>query len=241
MIKRHISKVKGGYSNTLRKLSFTTSEFIKCPVNIGETLKWNSGKKVWKDFKLYCKYLDLKVQNPNAGTFQIFHSHRYYQRTIKQLIAKGWATRKGNQVYLKAYQYVWRNLDINRINQKGILRFKYWKIPVTHFSTERRIHDKEKKMITGYLKEIEQEIQKRISKRKLAQIRKALKEKGDFTSRATFSAKSASTTFGYKSTSTGSKLRQKYFEVLPMTPEECKQRFNKKTGRYEEPTKQIAV
>jgi hypothetical protein len=53
-------------------------------------------------------------------------------------------------------------------------------------------------------------------------------------SQATFSAKSAGTLFGFTSAATGSKLRQKYFEVLPMTPEESKPRFNKQRGRYEE-------
>lgn len=237
--KRQLSKAKGGYTtsllskeyNTFRKVSFCSSEFIKCPVNIGETLKWNSTKGAWKEFRLYTRYLDLKAQSPNTGTFRIKHSPRYYQRTIKQLIAKGWAWRDGRTVYLKAYQHVWRDLGIGRVQQKHGLKFKYWKIPVSLFSDQRKI----------YLKEIEVEIRKRIAKRKLAQIRWALKQKGKNEQSETFSAKSAGTTFGYRSPSTGSKLRQIYFEVLPMSEDELRPKFSKERGRYEVPTKKIAI
>jgi len=240
--KRQLLKAKGGSSNSLHFLSFSTSEFIKCPVNIGDALKESARKKIakghcekaWKDFRLYVKYLDLKVQNPNVGTFQIVHSHRYYQRTVKQLILKDWAYRQGRVIHLKSYQHVWRSMGIYRVDDDGVPRFKYWKIPVSIFSEERRT----------YLKEIENEIRKRITKRKLAQIRYALKGKGESLTRAnqaTFSARSASTLFGFTSEATGSKLRQKYFSVIPMTPEESKPRFNKARGRYEEPTKKIAL
>jgi len=235
--KRQFSKVKGLGSttiyldreyNTFRKVSHSVSGFIKCPVNISDSLRDKSDRKSWKDFKLYVKYLDLKVQNPDCGTFQICHSHRYYQRVIKQLLAKGWAWKEGRAVYLKAYQWVWRDMGINRVQYKGYLKFRYWKIPTDGFSLERK----------AYLKEIETEIRKRIAKRKLAQFRYALTEKAD---KATFSAKSAGSQFGYKSPSTGSKLRKHYFSVVQVPAEQAKPRYNRDRGRYEEPTKQIAI
>jgi hypothetical protein len=240
--KRQVSKAKGGCKNSFRFVSFSSATFIKCPVNIGDALKDAASdriakrkfNKVWKDFRLYVKYLDMKVQNPNVGIFQICHSHRYYQRTVKQLIAKDWAFRKNGIIYLRAYQFVWKSLGIYRVDDDKVSRFKYWKIPVETFSIERK----------AYLKEIEDKIRKRITERKLAQIRYALKEKGESFPRAdqaTFSAKSASTLFGFTSSSTGSKLRQKYFNVLPMTKEEARPRFNKARGRFEEPTKKIAI
>lgn len=233
--KGQLSKAKGGYSNsnTLQMLSLPTVEFVKCPVNIGESLKWNSEKKAWMDFRLYLKYLDLKAQNPNAGTFKIYQkdAKKYYERTIKSLVAKGWAAKKGRIVLLKAYQYVWRDLGINRIETKDKRHFKYWKIYVSNFSTSR----------TEYLKELREEIYKRIAKRKLAQFRRALKEKGVFSNEATFSARSAGSTFGYRSPSTGSKLRDKYFEVIQLSPEESKPKYNPKKGRFEEPTKRIVI
>jgi hypothetical protein len=247
--KRHFSKVVGRMYTTIldkehnnfRKLSHASNDtkkaFIKCPVNIGDCLKKPSDRKGWKDFKLYVKYLDMKVQNPDCGTFHITRSevpkksHRFYQRLINQLIERGWASRKGKTVYLRAYQFVWRDMGINRVSagKKKIEKFKYWKIPVSMFSENRQ----------DYLKEIENEIRKRISQRKQAQIRYALKDKDN--TRATFSARSAGSLFGYKSTSTGTKLRSKYFEVIPMTPEEAKPKWNNKNGRYEEPTKEIAL
>ncbi len=240
--KRQVLEAKGGSKNSFRNMSFDSAAFIKCPVNIGDVLKDSASdkiskikfNKVWKDFRLYVKYLDMKVQNPDVGIFQICYSHRYYQRTVKQLIAKDWAFRKNGIIYLRAYQFVWKSLGVYRVDDNMVSRFKYWKIPVKIFSMERKT----------YLKEIEDEIRKRIAKRKLAQIRYALKEKGESSGRAdqaTFSARSAGTLFGFTSSSTGTKLRQKYFNVLPMTKEEAKPRFNKARGRYEEPTKKIAI
>jgi hypothetical protein len=241
-VKRQVLKAKGGCKNSFRNVSFPSATFIKCPVNIADALKDASNNRIvkrkfnkaWKDFRLYVKYLDMKVQNPNVGTFKIYHSHRYYQRTIKDLIAKDWAYRKNGIIYLRAYQYVWKSIGIYRVDDDKVSRFKYWKIPVEIFSIERKT----------FLKEIEDEIRKRITKRKLAQIRYALKGKGESSGRAdqaTFSARSAGTLFGFTSTSTGTKLRQKYFNVLPMTEEEAKPRFNKAHGRFEEPTKKIAI
>lgn len=241
-MKRQVLKAKGGSKNSFRLLSFFSASFVKCPVNIGDALTESANdviekrkfNKVWKDFRLYVKYLDLKVQCPDLGMFKIQYSHRYYQRTISDLIAKDWAYRKKGIIYLRAYQFVWKSLGIYRVNDNGIPRFKYWKIPVEKFSMTRK----------DYLKELEDEIRKRIAKRKLAQIRYALKGKGESSARAdhaTFSARSAGTLFGFTSSSTGTKLRQKYFNVLPMTKEEAKPRFNKARGRYEEPTKKIAI
>lgn len=223
--------------NNFRKVSHANfdhknADFIKCPVNIGDWLKRESDKKAWKVFKIYVKYLDLKVQNPNCGTFQISSAHpsvRSYQRVINELIKKGWVSREGKTVYLRAYQFVWRDMGITQVRDKGILRFKYWKMPVSMFSDNRK----------NYIKEIEHEIRKKISKRKQAQMRYALKDMGN--TQATFSSRSAGSLFGYKSPSSGTKLRSKYFEVIPMTPEEAKPKWNKERGRYEEPTRKIAI
>ncbi len=246
--KRQLLKVKGGYSsiNTFQYLSFCPSEFIKCPVNLADSLKDSASKKfkAWKDFRLYVQYLDLKAQNPNVGTFQIIHSHRYYQRTAKALIGRGWAWREGRTVHLKAYQHVWRSMGIPRVSNNGFWKFKYWKIPVSVFSEKRKFKDRETGEVKGYLKEIENEIRQRITKRKLAQIRYALKAKGDGLARVnqvTFSAMSAASLFGFTSPASGSKVRSKYFSLIPQTPEEAKPFFNKSKGRYEEHTKQIAI
>lgn len=267
--KRHFSKVGGLDTSTsylcsehkdFRKLSHPKSEFLKCPMNIGDSLTRNSWKKdckrkLWKDFNLYIKYLDMKVQNPDCGTYknEIKKEERYYQRLAKQLIKKGWAYRKDKIVHLRAYQYVWRDLGITRVKDKksGIQKFKYWKIPLHRFPSEKRYYKvidtsnpikkngKPNYIVMGYLKEVEDYLRKKISERKRAQFRWALKEKDN--TRATFSSRSAGSLFGYKSPSSGTKLRTKYFEVIPMTEEEAKPKWIKERGRYEEPTKQIAI
>lgn len=238
--KRQFPKVKGQVvlENTLRKLSCSPAAFIKVPVTIGDALRESADKKSWKDFSLYCKYLDLKAQNPDCGTFEIYHSHRYYQRLVKRLIQRGWAWKEGRTIKLKAYQAVWKLMGIQRVRVKDIIRYKYWKLPIAKFSRERRIHECKGKPVQGYLKEIEIEIRKKIAKRKSAQIVYALKEKDRDISQTTYSAKSAASCFGYKGTATGSKLRKEYFTVID---ENSKPKFNKARGRFEEPTKKIAL
>ena len=223
---RHFSKVKGKGIIPYDSCRFPQSEFIKIPVNIADSLKDNLRSKSWKDFKLYCRFLDLKVQNPNCGTFHIEHTHRAYQRGIKALIQRGWAWREGRTIKLKAYQFVWRSMGINRVKVGDILKFKYWKISVSLFSESRK----------DYLRQLENVIREKIASRKLAQIRYALKAKGERSNQVTYSSMSASSLFGYRSSSTGTKLRNKFFSVVET---KSKPFFNAKRGRYEEPTKQI--
>ncbi|MBL7850712.1 MAG: hypothetical protein JNN04_07415 [Cyclobacteriaceae bacterium] len=200
------------------------ADFFRVPVNL-EGIPW-------RVFRLYVKYLDLKVQNPDAGTFKIYHSKRSYQKAIKEMISKGWLFDRGRgEVKLRAYPAVWRLMGIQRFRVKGVLKYRYWKIPLDGFSDDR----------PTYLREIEKEIRKRMAVRKGAQIRRALQIKGTNNDRATFAGMSVALLFGYQSPSTGSKLRKSFFEVLPQTEEEAKPYFNRVNGRYENRTKQIAL
>ena len=201
-----------------------SAEFLRVPVNIEGV--------PWRVFRLYVKFLDLKAQNPDAGTFKIYHSKRSYQKAIKEMINKGWAFGRGRgEVKLRAYPAVWRLMGIQQLRFKNILKYRYWKIPLDGFSDDR----------PTYLREIEREIRQRMAMRKAAQIRRALQNKGTNNDRATFAGMSACLLFGYQSPSTGSKLRKSFFEVLPQTPEEAKPYFNRVNGRYENRTKQIAL
>lgn len=222
--KRQFSKDKGKGIISFEKCRFPVSDFIKCPINIGDHLK--DSYKGWKEFKLYVRFLDLKAQNPNCGTFKIEHSHRAYQRIIDNLIKRDWAWREGRTIRLRAYQAVWKSMGIPRLRVGRILKFRYWKFPVSGFSDDRKT----------YLKQIEFEIRKKIAKRKLVQIGYALRVKGELVNMATFSSRSTSYLFGYKSSSTGTKLRNEFFEVVQA---ESKPYYNEKRGRYEEPTKRI--
>jgi hypothetical protein len=222
---------KGGLISTFKSCRFTPSEFIKVPVNIGDAL--TDATMHWKDFKLYCRFLDLKAQSPNSGTFHIYHSHRFYQRVIASLIKKGWADRTNRVVRLRAYPFVWKDLGITRCRdrKKGKLYFKYWKLRIDQFSDDRKI----------YIKEIEDEIRKRIAKRKRIQMRHALQQRRDDGSkpvdRATFGAHGSARLFGYKSPASGSKLRKTFFTVVE--GENQKPYFDVKEMRYKEPCKEI--
>lgn len=201
-----------------------SAEFLRVPVNIEGV--------PWRVFRLYVKFLDLKAQDPDAGTFKIFHSKRAYQKAIKEMTAKGWAFDRGRGIVrLRAYPFVWRQMGIQRVRVKGILKYRYWKIPLEGFSDNR----------PEYLKEIEKEIRKRMAIRKGAQIRRALSNKGTSNDRATFAAMSAALLYGYQSPSTGSKLRKSFFEVLPQSAEEAKPYLNMTRRRWENRTKQIAL
>lgn len=200
-----------------------SADFLRVPINI-EGLPW-------RVFRLYVKYLDLKAQDPDTGNFKIYHSHRSYQVAIKEMVSRGWVWREGRTIKLRAYPFVWKDMGIQRVRVKNILKFKYWKIPVDLFSDTRR----------EYLSEMEKEIRKRMAKRKGAQIRRALSHKGIKNHQATFAGMSAALLFGYQSASTGSNLRKTFFEVLPQTPEEAKPYFSRVNGRWENRTKQIAL
>lgn len=209
-----------------------SAQFLKIPRNIAGIS--------YKDMRLYVRFLDLKAQNPDAGEFRIYHSNRTYQRDIKKMISKGWVTREGCRIKLKAYQHVWRSLGIEQQTVKGIRSFRYWKMSIENLPLQRK----------EYLKEIQDWIHRKIAERKTKQIRYAgnkrrtrgaLKETGCKIDQATFSATSSAVLFGYKSTATGSKLRQKYFSLIPQAEDEKKQYWNEAKGRYQNHCRKIAL
>ncbi len=226
--------------NTLRKLSPAKEvSFLKVPVNF-ESIPY-------KDQRLYIKYLDLKAQT-DEGIFKNYFKkqsaeHKRYRRAIQSLIERGWGTRcaktEAGSISLRSYQHVWRDLGVDRLvkkkkrfhdTRKGTgYGFYYFKIQIDWLESERKV----------YYQQIKDIIQKKMSKRRRAQIRWSLKQKkvNDLT-QANFSAKSAAVLFGYRSPSTGSKLRKKHFSVIAA---DSKPFFNRVTGRYEEPTKKIAL
>lgn len=203
--------------------------FIKVPVNFNGV--------PYKDRRLYVRFLDMKLQT-TEGIFRIKvrrHRRTYYREAAK-LVDKGWARRctpgEKGLVALRSYQHVWRDLGVMRypIRRRGNRAgYVYYKVPCGHFADDR----------PTYLRQIECEIKKRLAKRQAAQIRWRLNNKAcNENTQATFSARSAARLFGYRSPSTGSKLRKENFEVIPGPSVPY---FNRVTGRYEEPTKRIAL
>jgi hypothetical protein len=172
-------------------------DFLKYPVNFIT--------KSYKDLRLYCRFLDFKAQNIQ-GEFsfdQIGQKSSYY-RDAKKLISKGWASKSRKKtISLRAYQHVWRSLGIQQVRSGKRMRYRYKKINVAKLELDRKT----------YLKQLEDIIRSQIANQKAAQIRWRLKQVHSKSNEATFSAKSAAGLFGYKSATSGSKLRKKYFKV----------------------------
>lgn len=199
------------------------SQFIKVPLNL-EGVNY-------KDLRSYIKYLDCKAQTPE-GIFKIYCSKRYYYRTINMLIVRGWASicleTENGRISLRAYQYVWRSMGVDQMIFKGRNSFRFYKIELERLADDRKT----------YLKQIEEIIRQKMAKRRAAQIRWNLLKAGQETDQANFSAKSAALLFGYRSPSTGSKLREKHFDLIPS---ESKPYFDRIEGRFKEPCKRIAL
>ena len=200
-------------------------EFLKVPVN--------AQFKSFKDLRLYCIYLDMKAQTPEGVyKIQIRSLKDYVSRSFKKLVARGWASKNNDGSFsLRAYQYVWRDLGIYQIEVKRHFKYRYKKIWIDSLPIDR----------TEYLKELEEIINQHIAKRKAAQIRWRLLETGNKLSEATFGSIKAANLFGYRSASSGSKLREKYFSLIPQTEDQKKQYWNPAKGMYQNHCRMIAV
>lgn len=198
-------------------------EFIKVPVNFENI--------TFRDFRLYLKFLDCKAQT-TEGVFKIQCTPRYYYRVASDLVDRGWARQcaptEDGKFALKAYQFVWRDLGISKVNSTHGPAFRFFKIYTDGLSLDR----------VNYMRELEKIVRDRLARRREAQIRWSLRKAGSETTKANFSAKSAALLFGYRSSSSGSKLRKMYFSVIE---QDSKPYFNRANGRYEEPTKQIRL
>ncbi len=200
--------------------------------------------------RLYIKYLDCKAQTVE-GIFKNQWNRKwspgqrqYYRRAINKLLESGWARPvaggEDGDIAVRAYQHVWRDLGIKRFIKKDRKRFRdarlgsgefysYFKIPIRDLAEDRKV----------YNMQITDTIQKHVAERKRAQIRQRLNSSSSSKiDKATFGAKRAALLFGYKSPSTGSKLRKKNFSIVE-TDE--KPSFNRRNGRWENPCKQIAL
>lgn len=199
--------------------------FLKCPINFENVS--------FQDRRLYINYLDCKSQSVE-GIFKVYNTpnKRNYYRMAKKLIDRGWASpcrggENGN-ISLRAYQFVWRDLGIPQMHVQTRSAFVYFKIEREKLSTDRET----------YVKEIDTIIKRYSAKRRAAQIRWNLNKQGLNSSQANFSAMSAALLFGYRSVSSGSKLRKENFSMIEGKSIPY---YNKVRGRFEEPTKRIAL
>lgn len=171
-------------------------------------------------------------------------SHRrFYQRVMKELLVAGWATKLGPRtIALRSYQEIWRSLKIPRLRKRGKgwhdasrrpsgYSWAYFKIPVEQLDNDRQ----------NYYRQLETIIRRKIANLVRGQIRWNLKQTQVNSNEANFACLTAASWFGFRSPSTGSKLRKKYFDLIPQTAEESRPYFSRIHGRFESRTKQIAL
>lgn len=211
--------------------------FLKVPKDFGNI--------PYKDQRLYCLFLDCKAQNRHGVFSNIFSrkyspSHRqYYRRAMRLLLSRGWATRLPEGISLRSYLHVWRDLEIKPVAKRNRKKFKDKRLGSGHYFAYYKIDCSN---INGKPSEIKKQIgeviKKMIAERKSAQIRWMLNKRQRGITQATFGASATALLFGYHSAASGSKLRDKYFKVLPGVG---KAGFNKEKGRWEEPCKRIQL
>lgn len=233
-LRQELKVIEGSINRsiTFQKLSPT---FVKVPLNLAGI--------PFRLQRAYVGFLDCKAQTIE-GTFHNNWDHaprRFYQRLMKKLVDLGWASRVSPGVIsLRTYQHVWRSMGIGRLNKQNPRGWKdtkrkasgtgwvFYKITTDSLDGER----------AGYYMQIEKIIRTSIAKRMQAQIRWRLNKRQTNHNQATFTSSGSAALFGYRSPASGSKLRKRFFEVIPSND---KPYFNRVNGRYELPTKQIAI
>ena len=113
-------------------------------------------------------------------------------------------SREGDYYVLKSYEVVWKLLGIQKVNIAGGKRYRFHKI--SDHSTWSIFKRKTIEDIQGYQTE-----------RKKAHFKRRLNYAGmspDVNHSPLFSAKAAAKLFGYKSRTSGSRYRERYFDVI---------------------------
>lgn len=148
--------------------------------------------------RMYAHYLDFKLYNPQGRLTPRIYSRVRKNRVknkywLDKLVSVGWASKSDKGTYyLASYKAVWKILggteDFYRINPDDLSD-------------------------TDYIKELIGELLQRTADNKRRRIAKTVNKCGvkDFVS---YGVRKAAELFGYKSPTTGSKYRSRYFSVL---------------------------
>lgn len=166
-----------------------------------------------KEVKLYAAYLDFKLFNPE-GVIQLPFARKadrgYYSYWLRKLVAKGWVSLMGSKYSLRSYQEVWKSMGVHQPWNVDVQKYRYAYVQIAcdNLSFERKL----------YRNQIIEFIRNRIAGNKVRQIKWRLKNRQTpaMAKTETFmSSRAVAKLFGYKSSSSGHKTRQKYFNVIP--------------------------
>lgn len=179
--------------------------FIKIPIGLFSAST--------KDIRLYCAYLDFKCFNPEGRVcppFKVKVNRFYYTYWRKKLLAKGWAMENGRCFNLLRYPEVWQDLGVLPGWNGQRYKFGYKKILIETLPLDRK----------EYFKVLRDMVLKTIAGNKVRQIKWKLKTKHKKdrrvnTSQTFISTRTVARLVGLRSATSGSKYRNKLFEVIP--------------------------
>lgn len=177
-----------------------SKQFLKIPKN------WEGVS--WEHRNIYVAYLWLKSYSRFGRVHKSLIPKRQFWHWITKLTSAGLARKEGDYYVLISYEKVWALFGINKVNYRGHLCYRWRKLPEYH----RTWGEFKKNIIT--------DIQSFQTERKKAQFRKRYSlagspQQGGVIPTPLFSAQAAAKLFGYKSRVTGSKYREKFFDVVP--------------------------
>lgn len=174
----------------------SNKQFLKIPKN------WEN--ITWENRNIYIAYLWTKRYS-RFGRVHVSHlPKRHFGHYISKLISVGFMRREGDFYVLIGYDKVWSLLGINKVKFGKGKRFRFYKV-LDHSTW------------SMFKKELIEDIQGFQTERKKAQFRRRLNKAGmspDVDHRPLFSAKASASLFGYKSRTSGSKYRNKLFDVV---------------------------
>jgi hypothetical protein len=175
----------------------SNTQYLKIPKN------WQGVN--WENRNIYIAYLWMKRYS-RFGRVHISHlPKRHFGHWISKLISVGFVKREGEYLILIGYHKVWTLLGISKVNYRGHKVHRWRKLP-DFYNTWSEFKKKLIEDIQGYQTE-----------RKKAQFRRRYSLAGspkgvDYT--PLFSAASAAKLFGYKSRTSGSRLRERFFDLV---------------------------
>lgn len=179
----------------------SSKQFLKIPKNWADVS--------WEHRNLYVAYLWLKRYSRFGRVNKSLVPKRQFWHWITKLRSAGLIRVEGDFYVLIGYERVWELLKINKVNHKGTTCYRWRKLP--EYYDESWGHFK---------KSIINDIQTFQVERKKAQFRRRYRLAGSPPQKGgvftpLFSAKATAKLLGYKSSVSGNKYREKYFDIVP--------------------------
>lgn len=179
----------------------SSKQFLKVPTDFSHLNR--RGELVGISFdkrNLYLAYLFVKSHSRFGRVHKSKLPKRHFWHWIDKLTSSGLMSVNGEYYSVKSYEAVWGLLGIQKFKCNRKLRYTFYKVKSYPSWSE-------------FKKKTNFEIQASQTERKLSQMRhRTANYEGNKTS--SLSAQAVANLFGYKSAFTGSKYRDKFFDVV---------------------------